>query len=312
MLPNKSYDMPTWVIELERGWAPWTPGDVPVTEIGDSPVPYCVGKSKFEAQFSSDSEGTQTNLTTGKVRRLLLLQPGQAPPAWEGIGARRRPTAGTGRTSGTKGTAVAAVGSAAMVAQAARDARRTAGDYNGLHSTSGKKPAIGGRSQASRQVPPSRTAETLSVSKLSKSGISRDSVEAQTAQVGRDSQSSADAPRVPVSRSDKQCANGDRIQGCRQVPKPSTAKTLSNSTLPKSGMSWDAAKVDAPEAPASRVLLNSHSPNGQARAPAHTKLSAFASEVGQLQSRSRVLSHSASSQPSRPTYAPPERTSVQA
>jgi len=136
-----------WVIELERGWGPWTPGDLALTDLGGSPVQYRIGRSDFEACFTSDVEGTQTNLLTGKVRGLRCLEPGESPPAWEGIGARRRPAGGSGCTMGTKGTAEATRGTAAHAAQIARDERRVAGNYNGLHSRSNDTAGNGKPSQ---------------------------------------------------------------------------------------------------------------------------------------------------------------------
>lgn len=115
-----------WVIELERGWSPWQPGDMAFADsdarAGVS-ISYRVGKSDFEAHFDTDTDGTQTNLSTGKVRRLKLLKPGERPPQWEGIGARRRPTNSEGIV-GTKAHARAPEGSAAAQAQSQRDQRR--------------------------------------------------------------------------------------------------------------------------------------------------------------------------------------------
>jgi len=118
----------SWVIELERGWGPWTPGDSAFTgEASTEPFRYRLGRHEFEAHFISDSEGTQTNLSTGKVRRIARVSPGQEPPSWEASGCRRRPAHGQGPV----GTEVFAAGkvvpktSAAYSAQASRDARRS-------------------------------------------------------------------------------------------------------------------------------------------------------------------------------------------
>ena len=71
--------------------------------------------------FEDDSRGTQTNLTTGKVRRIQRLRKGESVPAWEGTGIRRRPATGTAAD-----LAAAPSDSAAMVAQSDRAVRRGA------------------------------------------------------------------------------------------------------------------------------------------------------------------------------------------
>lgn len=54
-------------------------------------------RGKQEA-LGQECAGTQTNLTTGKVRRIQRLQRGAAKPAWEGTGVRRRPAVAGGRS----------------------------------------------------------------------------------------------------------------------------------------------------------------------------------------------------------------------
>lgn len=50
----------------------------------------------FEVHFESESHGTQTNLTTGKVRRIQRLQKGEAFPAtWRGFTAQNCAERGT-------------------------------------------------------------------------------------------------------------------------------------------------------------------------------------------------------------------------
>eukprot|EP00913_Durusdinium_trenchii_P003241 g2997.t1 len=58
-----------WVIELEKGWSPWFPGNEPYYGETDAPVKYTLGRYDFEVHFESDTQGTQTNLTTGKANR---------------------------------------------------------------------------------------------------------------------------------------------------------------------------------------------------------------------------------------------------
>eukprot|EP00401_Gymnodinium_catenatum_P043016 CAMPEP_0117467742 /NCGR_PEP_ID=MMETSP0784-20121206/5815_1 /TAXON_ID=39447 /ORGANISM="" /LENGTH=216 /DNA_ID=CAMNT_0005261725 /DNA_START=78 /DNA_END=728 /DNA_ORIENTATION=+ len=118
----------SWFIELERGWSPWTPGDATFDgTTAATPLRFRMGKYDFEANFQSDVAGTQTNLATGKVRRIVRVEPGGSPPPWEASGARRRPVDGRvplGTKAYAAGTA-APPGSAAYEALVARDARRT-------------------------------------------------------------------------------------------------------------------------------------------------------------------------------------------
>ena len=78
----------------------------------------------WQVHFEDGTHGTQTNLTTGKVRRVQKLQKGEPMPAWEGTGIRRRPaTTGAGAApNGALNSAPAT--SAAKQAQANREQRR--------------------------------------------------------------------------------------------------------------------------------------------------------------------------------------------
>ncbi|CAE7313935.1 unnamed protein product [Symbiodinium natans] len=110
-----------WLIELEKGWSAWLPGNEPFDGNTDAPLRYTLGRYDFEVHFEDDSHGTQTNLTTGKVRRIQRLRKGEAVPAWEGTGIRRRPANGAGTD-----LAAAPPQSAAMAAQSDRAGRRAA------------------------------------------------------------------------------------------------------------------------------------------------------------------------------------------
>ncbi|CAE7194497.1 unnamed protein product [Symbiodinium sp. KB8] len=112
-----------WLIELEKGWSPWMPGNEPFDGRTDEPLRYTLGRYDFEVHFEDESHGTQTNLTSGKVRRIQRLRKGDPVPAWEGTGIRRRPANGTGAAD----IALAPVESAAMAAQSNRAVRRTGG-----------------------------------------------------------------------------------------------------------------------------------------------------------------------------------------
>jgi len=116
-----------WVIELEKGWSPFMPGNEPYYGATDAPLKYTLGRYDFEVHFETDTIGTQTNLTTGKVRRIQKLQKGEPMPAWEGTGIRRRPanTVG-GQAPAQPGAAPAS--SAAKQAQAQRAQRRSGYD----------------------------------------------------------------------------------------------------------------------------------------------------------------------------------------
>ena len=63
-----------WMIELEKGWSPWMPGNEPFDGSTDQPLRYTLGRYDFEVHFENESSGIQTNLTTGKVRRIQRLQ----------------------------------------------------------------------------------------------------------------------------------------------------------------------------------------------------------------------------------------------
>eukprot|EP00434_Breviolum_minutum_P026031 symbB.v1.2.023010.t1/scaffold2079.1/size90222/3 len=80
-----------WIIELEKGWSVWLPGNEPFQGSTDQPMRYTLGRYDFEVHFESETRGTQRNLTTGKIRRIQRVQKGEAFPAWEGTGLRRRP-----------------------------------------------------------------------------------------------------------------------------------------------------------------------------------------------------------------------------
>ncbi|CAJ1399687.1 unnamed protein product [Effrenium voratum] len=80
-----------WVIELEKGWCAWMPGNEPFYGGTDAPMRYILGRYEFEVHFESDSNGTQTNLATGKVRRIQKITKNEPMPTWEGTGIRRRP-----------------------------------------------------------------------------------------------------------------------------------------------------------------------------------------------------------------------------
>ncbi|CAE7558103.1 unnamed protein product [Symbiodinium pilosum] len=114
-----------WMIELEKGWSAWMPGNEPFDGNTDQTLRYTLGRYDFECHFEDESHGTQTNLTTGKVRKIQRLRKGESAPAWEGTGIRRRPANGTGAAD----VGVAPAESAAMAAQAHRAVRRTAAGY---------------------------------------------------------------------------------------------------------------------------------------------------------------------------------------
>ena len=79
-----------WMIELEKGWSAWMPGNEPYYGNTDLPMKYRLGRYDFEVHFESDKSGTQTNLTTGKVRRVQKIMRGEPLPAWEaGCGGQR-------------------------------------------------------------------------------------------------------------------------------------------------------------------------------------------------------------------------------
>ncbi|CAJ1406605.1 unnamed protein product [Effrenium voratum] len=106
------------MIELEKGWSAWMPGNEPYYGNTDLPMKYRLGRYDFEVHFESDKSGTQTNLTTGKVRRVQKIMRGEPLPAWEGTGIRRR------TAEGTTGNFKAPANSAAAASQKFRDSRR--------------------------------------------------------------------------------------------------------------------------------------------------------------------------------------------
>jgi len=107
-----------WVIELEKGWSPWMPGNQPFDGCTDQPLRYTLGRYDFEVNFESEIQGIQTNLSTGKVRRIQRRQKSDPLPAWEGTGTRRRSLAGNSELPTVPES------SAASVAQAQRAQRR--------------------------------------------------------------------------------------------------------------------------------------------------------------------------------------------
>ena len=50
----------------------------------DQPFRYMFGKTEFQVEFQSETEGTSMNLSTGKARPLCFVAKGQAPPMEEG------------------------------------------------------------------------------------------------------------------------------------------------------------------------------------------------------------------------------------
>jgi len=115
-----------WLIELEKGWTPWLPENQPFQGRTDQPLRYTLGRYGFEVNFASESHGTQTNLATGKVRRIQRRHKAEPMPAWEGTGIRRRPVSG-----GTADLPAAPPSSEARIAQARRAERRASGGYPG-------------------------------------------------------------------------------------------------------------------------------------------------------------------------------------
>eukprot|EP00435_Cladocopium_sp_Y103_P049683 s683_g15.t1 len=128
-----------WVIELEKGWSPWMPGNEPFDGSTDQPLRYTLGRYDFEVHFENDarrrvveSTGIQTNLTTGKVRRIQRLQTlgaqtgqkGESVPAWEGTGTRRRVAKSSQGAPAGASLNSAPKTSAAQAAQANRAQRR--------------------------------------------------------------------------------------------------------------------------------------------------------------------------------------------
>ncbi|CAK9033994.1 unnamed protein product [Durusdinium trenchii] len=143
-----------WVIELEKGWSPWMPGNEPYYGATDAPLRYTLGRYDFEVHFESETVGSQTNLTTGKVRRLQKLQKGEPMPAWEGTGIRRRPAAAAaGAPAGGLGAAPAT--SAAKQAQQNREQRRSGYDANKAMQPHSLRPQV---SQSAYKASPAPSA----------------------------------------------------------------------------------------------------------------------------------------------------------
>jgi len=123
---TQSYDGDfEWLIELEKGWSTWMPENMPFHGCTNQSLRYTMGRYDFEVNFVSETEGTQTNISTGKVRRILRKHRADPMPAWEGTGIRRRPA------GSPKELPAAPASSAASVAQAQRAERRAAGGYAG-------------------------------------------------------------------------------------------------------------------------------------------------------------------------------------
>jgi len=120
-----------WLIELEKGWTPWMPENQPFDGSTDQPLRYTLGRYDFEVNFADEDHGTQTNLATGKVRRIQRRHKADPMPAWEGTGIRRRAAPGA-----TAELASAPASSEASAAQARRADRRAAGGYGGALSSS--------------------------------------------------------------------------------------------------------------------------------------------------------------------------------
>lgn len=130
-----------WMIELEKGWSPWMPGNEPFDGCTDQPLRYTLGRYDFEVHFESDSSGIQTNLTTGKVRRIQRLQKGESAPAWEGTGVRRRPAARAQGAPAAASLNAAPRQSAAQAAQANRAERRQGG-YSATKAVDSQRPSL--------------------------------------------------------------------------------------------------------------------------------------------------------------------------
>lgn len=72
-----------WLIKLERGWSTWMVGEQQFHGSTDESFRYNFGKTEFQVDFQSESEGTSTNLSTGKVRQICFVPRGQSPPSME-------------------------------------------------------------------------------------------------------------------------------------------------------------------------------------------------------------------------------------
>lgn len=148
---SQSYDGEfEWLIELEKGWTPWMPENQPFQGRTDQPLRYTLGRYDFEVNFTSESHGTQTNLATGKVRRIQRRHKAEPMPAWEGTGIRRRPVSG-----GTANLPAAPPSSEARIAQARRAERRADGGYPGgtLSSPVQEKTSVRDRRSTEMQRP---------------------------------------------------------------------------------------------------------------------------------------------------------------
>eukprot|EP00434_Breviolum_minutum_P038775 symbB.v1.2.034410.t1/scaffold4436.1/size39690/4 len=138
-----------WVIELEKGWSPWMPGNEPYYGATDAPLKYTLGRYDFEVHFDTETNGTQTNLTTGKARRIQKLQKGEPMPAWEGTGIRRR-AATTAAGQAPKDPGAVPAQSAAQQAQQNRAQRRSGYDANKPLQPNSLRPQV---SQSAYQPP---------------------------------------------------------------------------------------------------------------------------------------------------------------
>eukprot|EP00913_Durusdinium_trenchii_P007184 g6759.t1 len=81
-----------WVIELEKGWSPWMPGNEPYYGATDAPLRYTLGRYDFEVHFESETVGSQTNLTTGKAQRRPRRRPSRRNRTGSNGGAGMMPT----------------------------------------------------------------------------------------------------------------------------------------------------------------------------------------------------------------------------
>lgn len=171
---TQSYDGDfEWLIELEKGWTPWMPENQPFQGRTDQPLRYTLGRYDFEVNFASESHGTQTNLATGKVRRIQRRHKAEPMPAWEGTGIRRRPVSGC-----TADLPAAPPSSKAHIAQARRAERRAVGGYPGgtLSSPVQNKTSVEERCLTELQRPRvSKSAQSVSQSCRSGSRLERNS-----------------------------------------------------------------------------------------------------------------------------------------
>jgi hypothetical protein len=74
-----------WEVETDQGWLPWSPTVDFVGRPGER-IQYRQNSFEYHAIFTSDSEGTQTNVATGKqrrVRRVQVIKPWEMRGVWE-------------------------------------------------------------------------------------------------------------------------------------------------------------------------------------------------------------------------------------